>query len=146
MNIFIITVIGIAIVSTTIFSVFMIDDNTAMHFPKEHYSITITGLEDTYPIGEPYSFSYVLSGVGNSCGGKKITFPVNKTHNTTIASSASCAKAFPTNFVLDIKETHGTTYGHIPLQEAGTYTVSVQFERGSNGPTVTEKTFTITNP
>lgn len=75
-----------------------------------------------------------------------ITFPINKTHAGMEGSSASCLKSFPTNFVLDVKETYGTTYGHIALQETGNYTVRIQFEKGDNGPTVTEKTFMVINP
>ena len=124
----------------------MYGDNPAIEFSKEHYSITITGLKNTYLVGEPYSFSYMLSGFGAPCGSKLITFPINKTHNASEGSSASCVKAFPTNFVLDIRETYGTTYGHIALQEAGNYTVRVQFEKGNNGPTIAEKTFMVVEP
>jgi len=28
----------------------------------EHYEIEITGMKDVYLVGEPYSFSYILSG------------------------------------------------------------------------------------
>lgn len=146
MNVFVIAIIGIAIVSTIVFSFFMVGENPMIQFPKEHYQIMITGLQDTYIVGESYSFSYVLSGFGTPCGGKLIVFPINKTHNGMEGSSASCVKSFPTNFVLDIKETYGTTYGHVALQEIGNYTVRVQFEKGDNGPTVAEKTFMIINP
>lgn len=146
MNVFVIGIIGIFLVSVICLAFLMYGDNPTIKFSKEHYTITITGLKDTYLVGEPYSFSYVLSGFGTSCGGKLVTFPINKTHNASEGSSASCVKAFPTNFVLDIRETYGTTYGHIALQEIGNYTVRVQFEKGDNGPTVTEKTFTVVAP
>lgn len=146
MNVFIIAIIGIFLVSIISFAFLMYGDNPTIKFSKEHYGITITGLKDTYLVGEPYSFSYVLSGFGAPCGGKWIIFPINKTHNASEGSSASCVKSFPTNFVLDIKETYGTTYGHISLQEAGNYTVMVQFEKGDNGPTIAEKKFQVINP
>lgn len=146
MNVFIIAIIGIFLISIISFAFLMYGDNPTIKFPKEHYSITITGLKDTYLVGEPYSFSYVLSGFGAPCGGKLIIFPINKTHNASEGSSASCVKSFPTNFVLDIRETYDTTYGHVALQESGNYTVRVQFEKGDDGPTVTEKTFTVVAP
>jgi hypothetical protein len=145
-NVFIVAIIGIIIASVTVFGIFMIGEDSTIEFPKEHYRIIITGLKDTYFVGEPYSFSYVLSGFGTPCGSKSITFPINKTHNGVAGSSASCVKSFPTNFVLDVKETYGTTYGHTTLHEIGNYTVRIQFEKGDNGPTVTEKTFTVINP
>jgi hypothetical protein len=144
-NIFVIAIISIAVTSSVFFILF-IDDNPIITLPAEHYAINITGLKDTYHVGEPYSFSYVLSGFGNACGSKTITFPINKTHSDSIGYSASCAKTFPINFVLDVKETYGTTYGHIALQEAGNYTVKVWFEKGINGPTIAEKSFLIIKP
>jgi hypothetical protein len=145
-NIFIVAIIGIFLTSVFVFVVFMYGDKSTTQFSKEHYTITITGLKDAYLVGEPYSFSYVLSGFGTSCGSKVITFPINKTHNAFEGSSASCLRTFPTNFVLDIKEIYGTTYGHIALQETGNYTVRIQFEKGDDGPTVAEKTFAVINP
>lgn len=146
MNVFALAIVGIAIFSVIIFGIFMSGENPILQFPKEHYSITITDLKDTYLVDEPYSFSYVLSGFGTPCGSKMITFPINKTHNGGTGSSTSCTKSFPINFVLDVKETYGTTYGHIALQETGNYTVRVEFEKGDNGPTVAEKMFMVINP
>ncbi len=145
MNVFIIAIIGI-FVASVFFVILMYDNNPKIKFSKEHYGITITGLKDIYLVGEPYSFSYVLSGFGSSCGGKLITFPINKTHNISEGSSASCVKSFPTNFVLDVKKTYGTTFGHVALAESGNYTVRVQFEKGDNGPTLAEKTFMVVEP
>lgn len=109
----------------------------------EHYDIEITGLKETYLVGEPYAFSYILSGFGDPCGGIHITFPINKTENFGTGSIPSCLKTIQRDFVLDIRKDQGTTYGHIALQEAGNYTVKVQFEKGSNGPTVATKSFLV---
>ncbi|MEM3064860.1 MAG: hypothetical protein QW177_05750 [Candidatus Nitrosotenuis sp.] len=146
MNIFILAIIGIVIASAVIFGIFMIGENPIIQFPTEHYKITITGLKDTYFVGEPYSFSYVMSGFGDPCGGILVTFPINKTNTASTGWMPSCLKTIQTDFVLDIKKTYGTTYGHIALQEAGNYTVRVQFEKGNNGPTVAEKTFMVVKP
>lgn len=112
----------------------------------EHYSIEITELKETYLLGETFSFSYILSGFGDPCGGIFITFPVNKTDSSGTGWIPSCLKTIPSDFVLDVKKTYGTTYGHIALQENGNYTVKVTFEKGINGPTLAEKSFIMINP
>jgi hypothetical protein len=149
-NIFILAIIGIAIISAVIFGILMSGMNgqeSILQISKpEHYAIEITGLKETYLVGEPYSFSYILYGFGDPCGGIFITFPINKTNNYGTGSIPSCLKTIQTDFVVDIKKTHGTTYGHIGLQEIGNYTVKVQFEKGVNGPTVAEKSFMVINP
>jgi len=125
----------------------MTGEDPVIQFPKpEHYEIEITGLKDSYLIGEPYSFSYILSGFGTPCGGEWVTFPINKTNSMTVGSIPSCAKSFPTDFVLDVAKTYGTRYGNVALQETGNYTVTVRFEKGINGPTMTEKSFMVINP
>ncbi len=122
----------------------MTGEDPTIQFPRpEHYEIEITGLKDTYLIGESYSFSYILSGYGSSCGSKMITFPINKTDNMTEGSSASCLKSNPIDFVLDVREVYGRTYGHVALQETGNYTVTVSFEKGTNEPTVSQKRFIV---
>lgn len=146
MNIFIIAIIGIAIVSVSIFGILMSGENPSIQFPKEHYAIEITELKETYLVGEPYSFSYVLHGFGDPCGGILITFPINKTDTISTGWMPSCLKTIQTDFTLDVKKTYGTTYGHIALQEAGNYTVRIQFEKGVNGPTVAEKSFIVVSP
>ena len=49
-------IIGIVIISAIIFGVLIIIDSGLRPF-KEHYQIEITGLKETYLVGEPYSFS-----------------------------------------------------------------------------------------
>jgi hypothetical protein len=146
-NIFIIAIIGIA-VFLAIFFVLFPPQNDGSLIPQiiikpEHYDIEITGLKDTYLVGERYDFSYILYGFGDPCGGIYITFPINKTESFSTGSMPSCLKTIQRDFVLDMKKTYGTTYGHIALQEAGNYTVKVVFEKGSNGPTVTTKSFLV---
>jgi hypothetical protein len=146
-NIFIITIIGI-VVFLTIFFVLFPPQNDGSFIPQviikpEHYDIEITGLKDTYLVGEPYSFSYILYGFGDPCGGIHITFPINKTDSSGTGWIPSCLKTIQTDFVLDVKKTYGTTYGHIALQESGNYTVKVTFEKGANGPTVATKSFLV---
>jgi len=122
----------------------MTGEDPTIQFPRpEHYEIEITGLKDTYLIGESYSFSYILSGYGSSCGGNTITFPLNKTDNMTEGSSASCLKSNPIDFVLDVRKVYGRSYGHVALQETGNYTVTVSFEKGTNGPTIAQKSFLV---
>lgn len=146
MNVFLLALLCIAVISGAVFGVFMTGEKPIMTFPREHYSIEITGLSETYFVGEPYSFSYTLYGFGDPCGGTLVTFPINKTNNVSTGSIPSCAKTIQTDFVLDVKKTYGTTYGHIDLQETGVYTVRVEFEKGVGGPTVAEKSFTVINP
>ncbi|MEK6614814.1 MAG: hypothetical protein AABZ32_01695 [Bacteroidota bacterium] len=149
MNIFIITIIGIGAFLVIFFAMFP-PPNDGSLIPQiiikpEHYDIEITGLQDTYLVGEPYSFSYILYGFGDSCGSICITFPINKTDSYGTGFIPSCLKTIQTDFVLDIKKTYGTTYGHIALQESGNYTVKVTFEKGANGPTVVTKSFLVVN-
>jgi hypothetical protein len=146
-NIFIIAIIGI-VAFLAIFFVLFPPQNDGSLIPQiiikpEHYDIEITGLKDTYLVGEPYSFSYILYGFGDPCGGTMITFPINKTDSSGTGSIPSCLKTISTDFVLDVKKTYGTTYGHIALQETGNYTVKITFEKGSKGPTVATKNFLV---
>ena len=112
----------------------------------EFYGIEITDLKEKYLLGEPYSFSYILYGYGDPCGGIYVTFPINKTDSLGTGWIPSCLKIPLTDFVLDVKKTYGTTYGHIVLQETGNYTVTVQFEKGVDGPTKVKKSFLIITP
>lgn len=147
MNIFIITIIGI-VAFLAIFFVLFPPSNDGSLIPQvvikpEHYAIEITELKDTYLVGEPYSFSYILYGFGDPCGGMHITFPINKTDSSGTGFIPSCLKTIQRDFVLDVKKTYGRTYGHIALHETGNYTVKVKFEKGTNGPTVATKSFLV---
>ncbi len=149
MNIFIIAIIGIIAFLIIFFALFP-PQNDGSLIPQiiikpEHYAIEITELKATYLVGEPYSFSYILYGFGDPCGGIHITFPINKTDSSSTGWIPSCLKTIQTDFVSDMKKTYGVTYGHIALQEAGNYTVKVEFEKGSNGPTIVTKSFLVSD-
>jgi len=112
---------------------------------KENYSIEITGLKDIYLVGERYDFSYILSGYGNSCGSKTVTFPDSNGDTIGSASSASCIANLPMGmFVFDIQKEQGTTYGHVEITNPGTYTVTVTFDKPSKYfPTTVSKEFRV---
>ena len=147
MNIFIIAIVGI-VAFLAIFFVLFPPQNDGSLIPQiiikpEHYAIEITELKETYLVGESYSFSYILYGFGDPCGGIYITYPINKTDSSGTGFIPSCLKTIQTDFVLDIRKDQGTTYGHIALQESGNYAVKVTFEKESNGPTVATKSFLV---
>ncbi|MGI0057541.1 MAG: hypothetical protein ACREAK_09250, partial [Nitrosarchaeum sp.] len=133
MNIFVLAIIGISISTSLVFGIFFSGINgqePMLQISKpEHYDIKITGLKESYRVGEPYSFSYILYGFGSPCGGIHATFPINKTDNGNDGFIPSCLKTIPTDFVLDAKKTYGRTYGNISLQETGNYTVKITFEK-----------------
>jgi hypothetical protein len=122
-------------------------DYTSCNFKAkgEHYEIEITGLKDVYLVGERYDFSYIISGYGYQCGGKKISFPDQNGDYAKIISSSSCIADVPMEeFVFDIQKERGTTYGHIELKNPGTYTVTVTFDRPNQYlPTIISKEFQV---
>ena len=133
----IITVIGIAVVALVIFgltSKSFIESNpkTDSFLPinekEERYQIEITRIKDVYFADEPYSFSYVLSGFGDSCGLIDVTYPVNESENITMSSKGLCAESTPKEFVWDIQKERGTTFGHAKL-DPGDYFVTVEFKK-----------------
>jgi len=114
-----------------------VDSNSPISFEssfrEEYYEIEITGMKDVYLVGERYDFSYIISGYGNSCGSKTVSFPDQNGDTTQIISSASCVAGTPMKeFVFDIQKEYGTTYGHVGIKNPRTYTVGVEFERSSN--------------
>ena len=112
---------------------------------QEHYEIEIIGLKDEYLVGEQYDFSYIISGYGNSCGSKTVTFPDQNGDTMGISSSASCIAGVPMEeFVFDIQKEYGTTYGHVELKNPGTYTVTVTFDKPNKYfPTTVSKEFSV---
>jgi hypothetical protein len=136
MNIFVIVIVGISIFTVMIFGFFMTEDPLIQFSKPENYEIQITGMKDVYLVGEPYSFSYVISGYGYSCGEKKVYFPDQNGDTMTEISSSSCIANTPmSDFVFDIQKKMGTTYGHTGIKNPGNYIVAVEFERGGMEPT-----------
>ena len=124
-TIFPVIILSIIIAGSVIFAISI---QSSSYFSKEHYEIKITGLKDVYLVGEQYDFSYILSGYGNSCGSKKVTFPDQNGDTVQIISSSSCiANTTMKEFVSDIQK-NGTTYGHVGVKNPGTYVIGVEFE------------------
>ena len=118
--------------------------NSQFSSNKEHYDIEIAGLKDRYSLDESYSFSYVLSGFGDSCGSIDVTYPTSETENVTMSSRGLCTENTPKEFVLDIQKERGTTFGHVKL-DPGKYFVKVEFKK--NDIIVSEtKGFTVKLP
>ena len=112
-------------------------------YKNKHYEIKITGMKDVYLVGEPYSFSYVLSGYGNPCGQKKIIFPDQNGDTMGVVSSSSCIDSPMTEFVYDAEKETGTKYGNTGIKKPGIYNIGVEFERGIMEPTQGGHTFHV---
>ncbi len=114
-------------------------------FREEHYSIEITGMKDIYRIGEQYDFSYIISGYGNSCGSKTITFPDQDGNTMKTISNSSCIAGVPMKeFVLDSQKQYDTTSVHGTIKIPGIYNVTVTFDRPSQEfPTTAIKEFRV---
>ncbi len=150
--IFIIAILGIVIGISVVFGLtfkFPVDSDDQMGlgspFKDEHYTIEITGMKDIYRIGEQYDFSYIISGYGYSCGSKEVNFPDQDGNIVGLISSSSCIAGVPMkDFVFDIQNERGTTYGHVKLKNPGTYNVTITFDRPSQDfPTTAIKEFRV---
>lgn len=119
------------------------EDMLADLYKNKHYEIKITGMKDVYLVGEPYSFSYVLSGYGNPCGQKKIIFPDQNGDTMGVISSSSCIDSPMTEFVYDAEKEMGIKYGNTGIKNPGTYNIGVEFERGIMEPTQGGYTFHV---
>ncbi len=133
-----IIVLGIIIAISVIFALtlkILLDDDPQISFEspfrEEYYEIQITGLKDVYSIGEKYSFSVIFSGYGTGCFSYDVTYPINSTDSTTVATERSCISDAPLrDFVWDLKKDEGRSYGHITLDDPGKYTVRVSIDSG----------------
>lgn len=114
-------------------------------FRQEHYEIKITGMKDVYLVGEPYSFSYILSGYGNLCGSTKVMFPDQNGNTKGKVIHTDCvANAPKKDFVWDAQKKRGTTYGHVGIMHPGRFPVSVEFGNSGNfEPTQAGHTFFV---
>jgi hypothetical protein len=147
----VIILLGIVISGSIVFGVTFkmpLDDSEIIFespFREERYSIEITGMKDTYRIGEQYDFSYIISGYGHSCGSRDIAFPDQNGDIVSVGSSSSCAADVPMKeFIFDIQRERGTTYGHVELKNPGIYNVTVTFDRPSQEfPTTAIREFRV---
>ena len=147
-----ITIIGIVVAASIIFGVIVMSFNESS--PKtdsflslneeEHYQIEITGMKDVYYVDESYSFSYVLSGFGDSCGSIDVTYPTDENENITMSSKDLCSETTPRDFVWDVQKERGTTFGHVKLN-SGEYFVKVEFKKHDIEISET-KSFTVKLP
>ena len=97
-------------------------------FEKEHYDIEITGLKDVYLVGEPYSFSYTISGYGYACASQEITYPDENGNTLRTVIDADCRSGAPkTNFI--IYSENNANIKPIEIQNPGRYNVGVLFEK-----------------
>jgi len=115
---------------------------------EEHYFIEITGMKDIYRIGEQYDFSYVISGYGYSCGGKKITFPNQNGETQFVYSIPSCLAEEPMReFVIYSEKELSAPSVHGTVTIPGLYNVTVTFDRPSDdSPTTAIKEFRVPPP
>lgn len=93
---------------------------------QEHYEIKIVGLKESYESGEPYYFSYIVSGYGDMCGGWKIITPNNNSVAQGIASIGLCGDNKLEKIYDDLRD-DGVIYGPYMLYTPGDYDVSVEF-------------------
>ena len=123
---YIIIILGIIISSSVIFAILF-----ESPFQKEHYDIEITGLKDVYLVGEPYSFSYTISGYGYSCGDREIKYPDENGNTVETAVDVDCNTDAPkTKFIIDSKDE--SNMENISIKNPGRYAVSVLFSKSTN--------------
>lgn len=122
----IVIILGGIIASSIIFAIMIPHSN---FFPKERYEIKITGMKDAYLIGEPYSFGYVISGYGNSCGNQEIFLPDENGNTMFISVDVLCAANNP------MQDFHSTPTGseieRPGIKNPGTYGVNIVYEHGA---------------
>ena len=120
-NRFLAIIVGSTIAASVIFAV-----SFEPLFKEEYYDIKIVGMNDVYLVGEPYSFSYVLSGYGSSCGSKNVFFIDKDGNGIEEFSRALCDADIPMrDFMFDLHEEQGKTYGNVGIIVPGRYTVVV---------------------
>jgi hypothetical protein len=135
---YIIIILGIIISGSVIFAIFF-----ESPFETEHYDIQISGLKDVYLVGEPYSFSYTISGYGYSCGDREVTYPDKNGDTVRNSVDVDCNTGQPkTNFVIDSK--NESEKPSISIKNPGRYNVAVMFDKSTNfEPTQSGKEFHV---
>jgi hypothetical protein len=131
-------IVGVIIAGSAIFATFF-----ESPFETEHYDIKISGLKDVYLVGEPYSFSYTISGYGYSCGDREVTYPDENGDTVRNIMHADCNTGQPkTNFVIDSK--NESENPSISIKNPGRYNVAVIFDEFTNfEPTQSGKEFHV---
>lgn len=98
----------------------------------EHYEIEITGLKDVYLVGEPYSFSYTITGYGYPCATRKITYPDENGDTEIVSMYVQCVANVPKE-KFEIKHPEGAKIlGNTGIKNPGNYGVSVSFEKSTS--------------
>jgi len=119
----IIIILGIIITGSVIFAIFF-----EPSFEKEYYEINVIGLKDTYLVGEPYSFSYTISGYGYSCGDREVTYPDENGNTIRNAVDVDCNTGQPKiDFVIDSK--NESEMSSISIKNPGIYNIGITYYR-----------------
>ena len=120
-TVYLIIILGMIITSSIIFAMLF-----EYPFEKEHYDIEIAGLKDAYLVGEPYLFSYAISGYGYPCTNLEIAYPDENGNTFWTGADADCnTGASKTKFVIDSKDNFNLE--NINIKNPGTYVVGVTF-------------------
>jgi hypothetical protein len=129
-TIFIVIILSSIITSSIIFAIVI--QSNSYFFPKEHYEIEITGMKDVYLVGEPYSFGYIISGYGNSCGNQETYFPDENGDTAFISIDVSCIANNPIQyFEFHSRTLTGSEFEQSGIKNPGMYGVSVMYEHGA---------------
>lgn len=137
---FIVIILSIIITISVIFAIIQ----SSSFFPKEHYEIKMTGLDDAYLIDESFSFGYVISGYGYSCG--KIIIHIPDENGDSQLNTLSDCKAHNNMQYFEhagIFDSGNATFVHPGIKNSGIYNISVTYEHGVMEPTMGGKTFHI---
>lgn len=131
-------VLGVVISGSVIFGL-----SFEFSLEKERYEIEITGLKDVYLVGEPYSFSYNISGYGYACADRTIAYPDENGNTMITRVDVDCnSEATKTKFVIDSK--NESQFENIKIKKPGRYNVGVMFEKSTNfEPTQSGKEFHV---
>ena len=105
------------------------------HPIKQNVKISIEGLDETYKVGEKFSFHVKASGYGRFCGDPNVVI-YNATNPSEILWSYQGQEFIGMCPLRDIQNTFG--YRSISINQTGSYIVSVPF-----GDNATKKEFTV---
>lgn len=92
-----------------------------------HYSLEIQGMEDTYIVGEEYSFYYTLSGYGNTCGFWVVSYPDQNGEIMQAGEVVDCHRPINKDLSYDSRKDLRKFSSLVPMVE-GNYNVTVSLE------------------